>query len=227
MAHLSKIPNPESWLRYVVEHPRQIIFAILLITLVFAWQIPSLRFQTSIYDLAIEDLPETIQYNTFKNEFGCEEIILVVARAGYIFEPKTFDRVERLAKELSEIKGVKRVIGLPGIKRAMDITNKWSLSDFKRIISPVKLLKRNLVSEDNKATVLSLILEDVKEKGQVIDSVKKVIDNTNTSLFLYQIGMPIVSKALGKFTEQDFFRLPPITFALIAIILFVFFRNLR
>lgn len=224
---MSKIPNPESWLKYVVEHPRQIIFAILLITLVFAWQIPNLRFQTSIYDLAIEDLPETIQYNSFKEEFGCEEIILVVAKAKYIFEPKTFEQVERLAKELSGIKGVKRVISLPGIKRAMDITNKWSLSDFKRIISPIKLLQRNLVSEDNKTTVLSLILEDVKEKDQFIDAVKKVIDNTNASLSLYQIGMPIVSKALGKFTEQDFFRLPPITFALIAIILFVFFRNLR
>ncbi|MBW1797226.1 MAG: MMPL family transporter [Deltaproteobacteria bacterium] len=227
MAHLPKIPNPASWLRYVVEHPRQIIFAILLITLVFAWKIPNLRFQTSIYDLAIEDLPETIQYHSFKNEFGCEEIILVVARAEHIFEPKTFEQVERLAKELSGIKEVKRVISLPGIKRAMDITDKWSISDFKRIISPIKLLQRNLVSEDNKTTVLSLILEDVKEKDQVIDAVKKVIDNTNASLSLYQIGMPIVSKALGKFTGQDFFRLPPITFALIAIILFVFFRDLR
>jgi uncharacterized protein len=227
LAHLSKIPNPESWLRYVVEHPRQIIFAILLITLVFAWQIPNLRFQTSIYDLAIEDLPETIQYHSFKNDFGSEEIILVVAKAEHIFEPKTFEQIERLAKKLSGIKGVKRVIGLPGIKKAMDITDKWSLSDFKRIIAPIKLLQRNLVSEDNKTTVLSLILEDVKEKDQVIDDVKKVIDNTNAALSLYHIGMPVVSKALGKFTEQDFFRLPPITFALIAIILFVFFRNLR
>ncbi|MCJ7809851.1 MAG: efflux RND transporter permease subunit, partial [Desulfobulbaceae bacterium] len=41
------------------------------------------------------------------------------------------------------------------------------------------------------------------------------------------MGMPIVSKALADFTEQDFLRLPPVTFFLVALILFLFFRNLR
>jgi predicted RND superfamily exporter protein len=42
---------------------------------------------------------------------------------------------------------------------------------------------------------------------------------------LYQTGMPLVSEALAKFTQKDFFRLPPITFLLIAIILFCLFRK--
>jgi hypothetical protein len=75
-----RMPTPRAYLQYVVDHPFRIFALILFITLVFAWRLPALRFQTSIYDLAIEDLPEAAQYQRFKEEFGCEEIILVVAR---------------------------------------------------------------------------------------------------------------------------------------------------
>jgi len=102
--------RPESCLKYIVYHPLQIILLITLITLLFALQIPSLRFETSIYDLTIEDLPETLEYNQFKKEFGCEEIILVVAGTDSVFQPETFRQIDRLARSLSKIDGVRRVI---------------------------------------------------------------------------------------------------------------------
>ena len=227
MPNLPRMPKPESWLRFVVDHPRQIIFITLLITLLFAWQIPNLRFKTSIYDLSIEDLPQTIQYKAFKEEFGCEEVILVVAKTRAVFEPQTFRQIDQLAQALSKIKGVRRAVSLPGIKKAMDLTDRWSLSDFEKIIRPITLFQRNLISEDKKTTSISLILEDVEEKDRVIDSVEAIIAEKTAPLSLYQIGMPIVSKALARFTQQDFLRLPPITFFLIALVLFLFFRSLR
>jgi hypothetical protein len=39
--------------------------------------------------------------------------------------------------------------------------------------------------------------------------------------------MPLVSRALAEYTETDFLRLPPVTFLVIAVILFLFFRTLR
>ena len=227
MPRLPKIPGPETWLRQIVNHPWQTIVSVLLITFIFAFQIPNLRFETSIYDLTIETLPQTLEYNRFKKEFGCEEIILVVARTEDVFELEAFARIDRLAQAFGKIKGVSKVISLPGIKKAMDITGKWSLSDFRKTIAPVTLLERNIISPDGKTTAISLILDDVKNKDQVIASVKDVMDKETAPSFLYQIGMPIVSMALAQFTEQDFLRLPPITFALIALVLFLLFRNLR
>jgi diguanylate cyclase (GGDEF)-like protein len=211
----------------VVDHPGQVILMVLLVTLIFAWHLPKLRFETSIYDLSIENLPETLEYGDFKKEFGSEEIILVVASADNVFDPGTFEELDRLATRLSQVKGVQRVISLPGIKKAMDITDKWRLPDFQKIIGPIKLLERNLVSADGKTTVITLVLEDVKEKDPLIQGVAEILQSREAGLPLYQIGMPIVSKALAQYTEQDFLRLPPITFGLIAVILFLFLRNLR
>ncbi len=227
MGYLFKVPKPESWFRYIVHHPIQVIILVSFVTLIFAIQIPSLRVQTSIYDLVIEDLPETSHYNAFKEEFGSEEVILVVAKAGGIFEADTFQEIEDLAQKFSKIEGVRRVVSLPGIKKAMDITSKWTLSDFEKAISPVDLLQRTVISEDKKTTVISLVLSDVRDKDRVINAVEDLISQHKEGLPLYQIGMPIVSKALGDFTRQDFVRLPAITFALIAVLLFLFLKNLR
>ena len=227
---MPQLPNrarPQYWLNHIVYHPIQTILAIGLITLVFALQLPSLRFETSIYDLTIEDLPETVAYNQFKKAFGCEEIILVVLKTNGVFQPETFRQIEQLAQSLSQIDGIKRVISLPDIKKAMDITDKWDLTNFQRVVSKVALFQRNLISKDEKTTVITLVLVDLHQKERVIRAVEGFLDDYQDSFSLYQVGMPIVSSALAKFTRQDFLTLPVITFSLICLALFFFFRNLR
>ncbi|MBW1772614.1 MAG: MMPL family transporter [Deltaproteobacteria bacterium] len=227
MSHLPKVLSQKTRLRFIVDHPFHLIILGLIITLLFAWQLPNLRIQTSIYDLAIEDLPETTLYESFKKEFGTEEIILVVARGTDIFDENAFQKIDHLARKFSRIKGIRKVLSLPGIKKDMDVTEKWTLADFEKIIGPVSLFAKNLLSADKKTTVLTLLLEDVTTKDRIIESVEEIIVREGKGISLYQIGMPLVSKALAEYTKKDFLRLPPITFLVIAIILFCFFRNFR
>jgi len=225
MPHLPRILRPTRWLRYVVDHPRRIIFLSLLITLVFAFQLPKLRFQTGIYDLVIEDLPQTIFYREFKKTFGSEEFVLVVAKARDVFQAATFQQLADLSDKFSRIRGIRRVISLPGIKKAMDVTGSVSLKHFEEVIAPVALFQKNLLSEDHTTTVISLVLQDIKEKGDIITSLERIIDEQHKGISLYQIGMPVVADALARYTKNDFFRLPPITLIIIALALFLFLRS--
>jgi len=213
------------WIRFVVKHRYYTIAAILALTLFFGLQIPKLRFQTSIYDLTIEDLPETARYQTFKKAFGCDELILVVAKTEDVFEPRIFKALGQLADRLSQVSGVKRVISLPGIKKEMDLSGQWQISDFKTAVEPIGLFRRNLLSEDGKTTCITLVLEDLKEKVGVIQAVEEMIQKEKVGFSTYQIGMPLVSEALASYTQSDFFRLPPITFVLIAAVLLAAFKR--
>ncbi len=210
---------------YLEKWPKTVILVVVLLTGLFALQIPKLSFSTSVYDLVIEDLPEAVRYNAFKKIFGSDEIIRVVARSENVFDPLVFRKLELLAETASKIKGVRRVISLPGIKKSIDISGDWSLEEFSRILDPVDLFNRNIVSEDHKATALTLVLADEADYLAVIDDVDHMIAATSESLSLYQIGMPLVSQALEQYTRKDFFRLPPLTFLLIAILLIFIFRN--
>ncbi len=227
MHSLREVIQTKRWLKFVIDHPLQIIILILALTIFFGWKLPNLRFETSIYDLAIEDLSENIAYQQFKEEFGTEEIILVVAKSKNSFDPEIFQKIGGLSQELSEIQGIRRAISLPSIKKDMDITDKWSLSDFEKIIAPIDLFHKNLISADKKTTIISLILEDIEEKDQVVQSVQKIIERENGVLSLYQIGMPLVSQALADYTKKDFLTLPPVTFLVMALVLLCLFRSLR
>ncbi len=217
----------QEWVAWNIRNPAFPIIFTLVFTAFFAWHIPKLSFNTSVYDLEIEDLEETKRYHDFKALFGSDEIIRVVIKADDVFSPDTFSKISRLSDELSKVEGVRRVIGLPGIKAAIDMSGNWGVEKFYAIISHVDLFKRNLLSEDRKTTALTLVLSTDAQPGTVIQAVDKLILDSAKNLSLYQIGMPLFSEALVRYTEKDFFRLPPITFLLIAVMLFFLFRKLQ
>ena len=209
----------------ILQRPLIVIFTTAAITGLFGWQLPQLSFKTSVYDLQIEDLPETARYNDFKKLFGSDEIIRVVIKSSNVFDPITFRKIELLGEAAARIEGVRRVISLPGIKKAVDVSGSWSLEKFKTVISQADLFRRNLISADGKTTALTLALEYGADSQRVIQHVRQMLIDAPADLKLYQTGMPLVSEALARFTEKDFFRLPPITFLVIAAILFFLFRK--
>jgi hypothetical protein len=212
---------------WILQRPFLVIIATAVITGLFGWQLPNLSFKTSVYDLQIEDLPETARYEDFKKLFGSDEIIRVVIKSSNVFDPITFRKIELLGETAAQIEGVRRVISLPGIKKAVDVSGNWSMEKFHTVVSQAELFRKNLISTDGKTTALTLALENGAEPQRVIQHVRQMLEDAPADLKLYQTGMPLVSEALARFTEKDFFRLPPITFLIIAVILFYLFRKLQ
>jgi len=210
----------------ILQRPWTVIFIITAITFLFAFQIPQLSFKTSIYDLIIEDLPANHRYQAFKDLFGSDKIIRVVIKSDNIFDSATFKKIEELTETAAKIEGVRRIISLPGIRKAVDITGEGSLDKFVDILDAVNLFQKNLFSADHKSTAITLVLAQEADPEMVIKDVNKMIVGASKNLALYQIGMPLVSQALAMLTEKDFFHLPPITFILIAVVLLCIYRDL-
>jgi diguanylate cyclase (GGDEF)-like protein len=215
------------YLQKIVRRPVVVLLFFLIVTLIFIALIPRLSFKTSIYDLEIEDLPETVNYESFKGLFGSDEIIRLVIKADDVFDPITFGKISEIANTVSKIDGVRRVISLPSIKQAVDLSGNWSLEKFYTVIAPVDLFTKYIITNERKATALTLVLETDADPELVIRGVEQVLAEAPEGLSLYQVGMPLVSQALMKFTANDFFILPPITFILIATILLLIFRKIH
>ena len=218
---------PQSILHGILRRPFLTILFMGAITLFFLWHLPNLSFRTSIYDFIIKDLPETNRYEEFKSIFGSDEIIRIVIRAAHIFDPLTFKKIEHLSNSAAQINGIRRVISLPSIKSDVEAGKKWRLEAFQELVTPVKLFHKNLLSVDQSATVLTLLLDNDADKEHVIQSIRHLIDDADKALSIYQIGMPLVSRALVRYTQMDFLRLTPITLLIVTLILFIIFRNLK
>jgi predicted RND superfamily exporter protein len=210
----------------MLRRPLIVVLIFMVITMVFGWRIPKISFRTSTYDMVVDSLPETARYNTFKEVFGSDEIIRLVIRTEGIFTPRNFHVVEEMSDAIVQLPGVKRVISLPVIKKAVEMSGKWELQKFKEIIQPVSLFKKNLISDDQKTTILTVVLNFDADKERVIRDIQAQIDNMPKSVAAYQIGMPLVSQAMARYTENDFKRLPPLTLLLVAVLLWFIFRNI-
>lgn len=212
-------------LHLILQKPGIVIAAVALATLFFSWQIPKIPFSTSIQDLVIEDLKEAKQYALFKSTFGSSEIIRIVVTCDNVFHPESFNRIGTLSQQASRIHGVRRVVSLWEIKNDIDISGKWSLDAFARMVDDAPLFNRNLISDNHRTTALTLVLGENANAPKVIQDVKQLIDAYPKKVTLYQIGMPLISNALANFTQRDFIHLPPITFILIAAVLFLFLKG--
>jgi predicted RND superfamily exporter protein len=210
----------------MLRRPMIVVLIFTAVTIAFGWRIPHISFRTSVYDMVIKSMPETSRYNTFKEVFGSDEIIRLVIRTAGIFTSQNFSLVEDMSEAVTKIPGVKRVIGLPVVKKAVEISGKWELQRFRETIQPVSLFKRNLISDDQKTTILTVVLTVDADKERVIRDIEALIDNMPQSVSAYQIGMPLVSQAMARYTEKDFRHLPPLTLLLVAVLLWFIFRNI-
>jgi predicted RND superfamily exporter protein len=224
---LLKSLGPRNMVAGIVKHRVAVLALVAALSGLFAAYLPRLTISTSVYDLVIEDLPENIDYLKFKQIFGNEEIIRVVIKSDNIFDPLVFRKVEELSQAAQAIPGVRRVISLPEVKHVVDPIGQWPLEKFQHMVADVAMFQRNLISDDRKSTLITLVLADDARPDAVIQAVQQLIDGSDARLSLYQIGMPLISQALGQFTANDFMRLPPITFVVIAIVLLVIFRRMR
>jgi len=227
MSVLQKALDSRWWIRAFTSHPLLVFLLFSLVTGWFASQIPGLRIQSTVYDLAVEDLPETKTYDAFRKDFGTDEIILVKVKTPGLFEPSVFGSVESLSQGLSAIPGIRRVISLPFIMKDIDPAGKMSISEFERIIDPVDLFKKNLISRDKRTTIITLVLAERESRSDLIRGVEKVLETQKQRLALYQIGLPNVSEALGEYTARDFFSLPPAALIVIGVVLALAFRSLH
>jgi predicted RND superfamily exporter protein len=214
------------FIRSILRKPLLVVLLFIAVTVTFAWQIPHVSFRTSIYDMVVDSLPETARYNTFKEVFGSDEIIRIVIRTDGIFTPQNFGAVEEMSNTIERLPGIKRVISLPVIKKAVEMSGKWELNKFREMIQPVELFKKNLISDDEKTTTITVVLAVDADREGVIRDIQTLIDNAPKPLETYQIGMPLVSQAMARYTENDFKRLPLITLLLVAALLWIIFRNI-
>ncbi len=216
----------DAYMSGLLKRPRTVCLFLIIITVVFAWKIPRITFRTSIYDMVVDSLPETARYNTFLEVFGSDDIIRLVIRTDGIFKPRNYRVVAQMSDSIEKLPGVKRVISLPVIKKAVELTGKWDLKKFSESIQPIRLFEKNLISDDQKTTIITVVLTIGADKDQVIYDIQNLIDNAPKSVAAYQIGMPLVSQAMVRYTETDFKRLPLITILLVAVLLWLIFRSL-
>lgn len=211
--------------RWMIRHPIPPLVILALFTLAFAWYLPKLSFRTSVYDLIIEDLPETAAFQAYQLTFGADDLIRIVFSGQDVFRSDNFSVLQTISEQVGAVKGIRRVISLPEIKKVTDLAGEQSLEAFKALIAPVTMFEKNLISADHRRTILTLVLTNEADRNQIIIDLEHIIAAAPAGIGFYQIGMPLVSRALAHLTQQDFLRILPLTLLVIALLVWGLYRS--
>ncbi len=227
----------------VVKYRWFILIAVLLATVFFGYQLQYTTVDSNLIDSLPKDDPIVSLFNEVGEDFGGNEMGLIVLEADNVLTPEVLDDIQLITDSLSEIDGI---IGITGLSNMMTLnidgdnfevnslindnnrpSNREQADELKKVITANKLVAGSIISADATATLIIYTLED----GANVDSISGVVMDKIDSMKLhskyYFAGAPFLAKYVDKIVSYDLKTLIPIAFLVIAFVLFLSFHSIR
>ena len=216
-----------------VKYPKQVILAIVLITFIFAFGILKIQLEPSLEKVLPQDIPVIETMNDRRIKFGADMVYVVIEPdyASDIRDPKIIKYLDILQNKLITNENILEAISLATIIKE----NKGFIPDSKQEIKNIldnDLRTYKFANKDYSLTFLQL-RADTGANANLITQLKKGIkddiaslDELNPGTTAHVTGFNIIYKATFDIMISDFAFETPLAFALIGIIVFLFFRSL-
>ena len=234
MKKISKIIVRNKWI---------ILIAVVVLTGFFSYQFKFLEVDSNVVDALPKDDSIVQLFNDVGDRFGGNQIGLVVLESNNVFEPDVLDRIQLVTDSLAEIEGV---VSVTSITNMMGFNveddnfevdylisrNNWpetesEVDSLKNKITNNDLVAGQLVSKDGTATIILFTFQHGYDAKVTSKLVMEKVKSLNLPEKYYFAGMTFMTDYVAEIISVDMFRLIPIAFLLIALILFLSFKSIR
>lgn len=229
------------------RHKRVVYFiALILLTAAFASQLPQLTIDRSDDKLISMEDPGRVALSNMQKRFGAEQNVLIYVRDENLWTYKRLLALQSLTfalADLAEITKVNSLFTTTNIRDKGDFVEAGPLIDLvprtEEKIARLKddalyspLMRNSVISEDGKATVISLGYQgNDGDKAlplhiyQKIDGLLRPLAGEFTEIF--QIGSPRLNHDIGTGMFRDLSMLVPLAIAILLVTISFFLRSLR
>lgn len=233
----------EKFTNYIVKYRWFVLAAILLLTIFFGFQLKFLKVDSNIVD----SLPKNDSIvRTFKEvgkQFGGNEMGMVILKGDNVLKPETLGDIQKITDTLSGTKGIYSVTSLTNMVNfkidgddfqlnQLINENNWPHNNkeadkLKREILSNKMVTGNIISKDASATVILFTFQVDADVSRVSQKIMKIMRGLHLHESYYLAGSPFMTKYVSDVISHDLKKLIPISFLLIAGLLFLSFRSLK
>ncbi|MDY6933963.1 MAG: efflux RND transporter permease subunit [Spirochaetota bacterium] len=211
-------------------------------TLIFGYFILGIKVDNSLETMTIDNDPELLLMQQMDKEYGGEEFVVIAFKGEDIFSPRILSMIDRMTRRIEDVKNVGRVLsltnaytikGTSGGFGTTPLLPKTSIQpeELKEKVTANKIYKRWLFSDDGKSTSIIAWMvplgSDDALRSEVVSEIQRIIDKEKDNRRFYLYGMSVIYKTVFDAMDRDQLHLTPIVFALVGLILFFIFRNLR
>ncbi len=218
-----------------------IIIIFIVVSLVFASQLPRAEVESDVKAMLPSDMPSRINTDLIDEIFGGTEMLMVIIRTDDVLKPETLTRTRNLSKQIKRIKGVDKVLSLfemksikaeegamivnPAVKRIPKTADQKE--KLRQEIIENDVVYGSVVSEDFTLTaVIALLKTDVSD-AYLIGEIQKIVKGNPGEEEVILGGLPYIRFQFNKNIQSDLRRLLPLGLLIMLVFLFICFKQLR
>ena len=233
----------EKFSNLIVKFRWVVLSSIILITAFFTYQFKFLEVDSNVIDALPDDDETVLLFKDVGKRFGGTEIGMVIVESENVFRSEVLHHIEQVTDTLSEIDGLVSVTSITNIMsfnvegdnfEVDDLIsrNNWPETEkdaeiIRDRITSDKMISGNIVSKDGQATVIIFTFEEDANTNEVSRNVINKIEELRLPEKFYFAGAPFMKKYVADVVKTDMMKLIPISFLLIAFILYLSFHSLR
>jgi len=215
------------WAGFVLRFRWLLLSLVLLLTIFSFYEMRELKFDSSIESMFLEEDPQLITFNKFKETFGSDDFVYILFETEDFFKPEMIRLVGRLVEDLERnvpyvddvkfIGNVEHVEGVEGGIEISDLIEKIPETDeeikqIKQRAMAEPLYVDNLISKDGKTAAIAMTFElypeEQKKKADVRHQVgQKVLEILAKpeygNMELYTAGGPIYDCEYDKLSGKE------------------------
>lgn len=230
---------------FITRHKWFSLILSLLVSLPFIVQLPRVKTVDNVDYFTLENDPDVQFYEDFKDVFGNDEFFVIAFQKDDIFTHENLTLLRSITEDLEQIEGIREIKSLANVNDTIGEDDFFFVQHFLDEIPEHKdefkklknralsnpLYVKNFISTDGETAA---IIVSVYEKPEDPGFRKKLLKECDTVLEKYKDRTGKIFKAgwtttnlyLSQYMKQDIATFIPITYILITVAVFFFFRNI-
>jgi uncharacterized protein len=226
---------------WLVRHPRTVLVAHVVVTLVLGTVALRLRIESTIESMLPANSPEVHYYAETRRTFGSDDVAVIGLRADGLFASATLEKIARVTDAVGAIDGVEQALSITNaVDPAADVFDPPRLlphipptaaeiTALKHKLTTIPLYGKNLVSDDLKGAAINIFfkpLSDAEYVDRGIDAqIEAILNRESGPEHFYYTGAAHLKQRAVALMRRDLFRFTPVALALVMVILWLSFRS--
>ncbi|MBI2094605.1 MAG: MMPL family transporter [Candidatus Omnitrophica bacterium] len=229
--------------QFVLNHPKLVIGATLVLTLLFAAQFPKITVDTDPKHMLPATSPVRQYNDQVERDFALhpDVIVLGIVNSDGIFNPQTLKNIKELTRAIQETPGVisRDVDSLTTVDNVSSMNGelvvKPALGDIPQSDPELAALKKALldnplfvnrfVSEDSKTAAIFIPIEPKANGKEIADKIRSLLPKDSGGDRFYIAGDPVARDTFGAEMFRQMALFSPIAGMVMCIALWFMFRN--
>lgn len=227
----------------IIRFRWSIIVFTLLITIALGYQITKIRINSDVINSLPDDDPHASLFKDIGERFGGNKIGMIILQSDNIFQPEVLGHIGQITDSLQMMEGISSVtsitniVSISGGDEGLEVgklIDEYNLPQTEDELATLKekalseeLYKGFIISADGKSSIIMFTMMESADAGSLAKRIKEMIADMQLPEQIYYAGSPMLVSAISKMISADLYKLIPISFLVIALVLFLGFSTKR